>query len=166
MKVHLSQIPSEGLHLEGEEDRDILELPPTDPVQPVGRVRYALDIGINADGMWATGEAGLDVRCQCVRCLEPFTRPVVVEDFAVQVERPATETVDLTPQVREDILLALPAYPRCDWSGEKVCPREFPVVAEVPAEAGLAEANADGVAPANAWEALDRLEIPDNKHGP
>ena len=29
--------------------------------------------------------------------------------------------VDLTPLVREDILLALPAHPHCDWSGEKTC---------------------------------------------
>lgn len=160
MKVHLLQIPPEGLHIEGEEEHDILELAPTDPVQPAGMVRYSLDVGQNADGVWATGEAGVDVHVHCVRCLEPFVYPVRVDDVALQVERPAVETVDLTPALREDILLALPAYPHCDWSGERVCPRHFPTAEEVPAtaEAASDQEFPDG-AGSSAWSALDDLDL-------
>lgn len=172
MKVNLLHVPPEGLHIEGEEDRDILELPADDPIQPVSPVHYSLDIGQNAEGVWATGEVGVDVRVECVRCLEPFVYPVQVDDIALQIERPATETVDLTPQLREDILLALPAYPRCDWSGERTCPRQFPVASETPANtadakfsespAALSDADdLDGADRPSAWEALDRLNLRD-----
>jgi len=46
---------------------------------------------------------------------------VRVEDFATQIELNGRETVDLTDAVREDILLALPPYPHCDWNGQNVC---------------------------------------------
>ena len=161
MKVHLLQIPSEGLHLEGEEDHDILDLPPGDLVQPAGMVQYSLDVGMNADGVWATGEVGADLHVQCVRCLEPFIYPVHVDDVALQVERTGAETVDLTPGLREDILLALPAYPHCDWSGERVCPRHFPTAEEVPATAETLgdDEEGDGAASASAWSALDDLDL-------
>ncbi len=35
-----------------------------------------------------------------------------------QIDRTGPELVDLTPAIREDILLALPPYPRCDWDGK------------------------------------------------
>lgn len=160
MKVHLLQIQPEGLHIEGEEDHDILDLPPGDLVQPAGMVHYSLDIGQNVDGLWATGSAGVDLHVQCVRCLEPFVYPVEVEDVAIQVEHTGAETVDLTPELREDIILALPAYPRCDWSGERVCPRQFPTAEEVPATAEpFGNEDGDGEAPPSAWAALDDLEV-------
>ncbi len=36
MKIHLRQIPDDGLHLEGEESAEFLDLPPTDHVAPLG----------------------------------------------------------------------------------------------------------------------------------
>ena len=124
MKIHLRQIPDEGLHLEGEE--------PAAGARPArrmstcarsGRSSIALDLGLSADGLWATGEMFLEVELRCVRCLEPFAYPAggarcCVANRTARVR----ETVDLTPELREDMILALPSYPHCDWSGERVCP--------------------------------------------
>ena len=158
MKIHLRQIPDDGLHLEGEEDRDILELPAEEGARPLGPVRYSLDLGLDANGLWATGELFVDLELRCVRCLEPFAFPLHVPDVALQIERPAHETVDLTPYLREDILLALPAYPHCDWSGERVCP----VSLETPEEAAPLEESAGGndFQPPSAWATLDQLKPP------
>ena len=74
------------------------------------------------------------------------------------MERPATETVDLTPLLREDILLALPAYPHCDWSGERVCPAQIQ-----PAEKAGALGESDGRSESDspsAWSTLDQLKTP------
>lgn len=121
MKVHILQIPPEGKHVEGEETSAILDLhEPT--VQPVSPVRYSLNVGLSGGGLFATGEVGVDMKLQCVKCLENFTYPIEVNDFACQVELGSTETVDLTDPVREDILLALPAHPHCDWDGKRTCP--------------------------------------------
>ncbi len=157
MKIHLRQIPDEGLHLEGEEFAGVLQLPTEDHLRPLGPLRYSLDLGLSSDGLWATGELFLDVELQCVRCLEPFTYALHVPDVALQIERPAQETVDLTPELREDIILALPAYPHCDWSGERVCPGRQ--VAQGKA-AAPGESSDDASRPATAWETLDQLKMP------
>ena len=59
---------------------------------------------------------------RCVRCLESFPFDIEVKDFAVHTELTGPEVVDLTPFMREDILLNLPPYPHCDREGGRVCP--------------------------------------------
>lgn len=161
MKIHQRQIPPDGLHIEGEESADGLDLPKTDGLRALGPLRYSLDIGLNADGLWATGELALDVELTCVRCLEPFTYPLEITDVAVEMERPAAETIDLTPLLRDDILLALPAYPHCDWSGERVCPAQ---VQSAETAVPLGESDGRGEAqPPSAWSTLDQLKKPSDR---
>jgi uncharacterized metal-binding protein YceD (DUF177 family) len=120
MKVHLKQIPAEGIHLEGKEGHDILELE-DDQVQPIGTVGYSLDIGVSGSSLFATGEIGMHFELVCVSCLKRFVYPVHIPKFAAQIELTGAELVDLTPLLREDILLALPAHPHCDWDRKTVC---------------------------------------------
>lgn len=120
MKIHINQIPLEGLHIEGEEPAEILDLDPKE-FRPLSPVRYQLDIGISDNGLFATGSLEVDLELECVTCLERFPHHISVPGFAMQTELTGPETVDLTPYIREDIVLALPPYPHCDSSGEKEC---------------------------------------------
>ena len=120
MKIHLNQIPADGLHIEGAESNAMLDLREV-AVRPVSDVRYALDVGVSDGGLFATGTVGVDLDLECVACLERFSYPLEVADFACQIEMTGAESVDLTEPVREDILLALPPHPHCDWNGERVC---------------------------------------------
>ncbi|MGA3172713.1 MAG: hypothetical protein ABSE62_17055 [Chthoniobacteraceae bacterium] len=120
MKVHQHQIPLEGLHLQGEDPVAILQL--DDPsVRPLTPIRWAVDIGLSDGGLFATGKLAIDLSLQCGSCLKRFTFPLRIDDFATQLQLTGPETVDLTDQMREDILLALPPYPHCDWNGKTVC---------------------------------------------
>ena len=158
MKIHQRQISDDGLHIEGEESAVVLDLPKNEGLRALGPMRYSLEVGMSNDGIWATGELGIDVELTCVRCLEAFPYPVEVDEVAVEMERPATETVDLTPVLRDDILLALPAYPHCDWSGERVCPAQIQSAEKV---VPLGESNGDGDAKTpSAWSTLDQLNKP------
>ncbi len=56
MKVHLKQIPAEGIHLEGTEEADILELE-ENQVRPVGPIEYSLDIGVSESGSVRHGKS-------------------------------------------------------------------------------------------------------------
>ena len=154
MKVHLHQIPDEGLHVEGVESSKILDL--HEPaVQPVSDVRYALDVGVSDGGLFATGTVGVDLDLECVACLERFSYPLEVADFACQVELTGAESVDLTEPVREDILLALPPHPHCDWNGERVCQG-----AQLRAKAADSPAETDETETTRrVWGALDQLKI-------
>ena len=158
MKIHLHQVPEMGMHLEGEEPGAILELPDDGHTHAAGPVHYALEVGRNDQGLWATGTLAVDLELQCVRCGEKFIYPLDLNDVAIQVELSGPELIDLTPPVREDILLALPAYPHCEWVEGNVCVAQertsaTPILS--------ATADADNGAPASSpvWGELDRLNI-------
>jgi len=160
MKVHLRQIPEGGtLHLEGEEDPKFLGLEEAG-ADPIGPLEYSIDAGVSEGGLFATGTLAQKVRMTCVSCLEPFERQIVVDPFATQIELEGSELVDLTPEVREDIHLLLPAHPRCDQGGEKTCPAHFPAGARTtPLPTEKAERPA-------LWEALDKLNLPPSDGSP
>jgi uncharacterized metal-binding protein YceD (DUF177 family) len=90
---------------------------------------------------------------QCVKCLEHFRFPAVVKDFACQIELTGAEMVDLTDPIREDILLALPAHPHCDWNGERVCPGAFHELKETESPEDESAEKRD------VWGPLDQLKL-------
>jgi uncharacterized protein len=153
VKIHLRQISPEGLHLEGEEDCPIPQLNPAE-VKCAGALRYHLDAGVWDGALWANGELTQPVELRCVRCLEWFPFEITVPDFTVHTELSGPEEIDLTPFMREDILLNLPAYPHCDREGGRVCP--------VPETLVNTEENAVLEARPPDWSALDKLKIRDS----
>jgi uncharacterized metal-binding protein YceD (DUF177 family) len=120
MKIHLNQIPHDGLHLEGEEDCPIPELE-AEGSRCTGPLSYALDLGVSEGALWANGTLSQPVELRCVSCLEPFSYNIEVRSFALHTELTGPELIDLTPFMREDILLNLPPYPHCDREGNRVC---------------------------------------------
>src|SRR5579862_3150415 len=97
MKVQLRNIPPEGLHLEGDDSEVDLDIR-GEYLKALGPVHYSLELGRSGNGLFATGKLGVDIERECVNCLDKFTYPLRVEDFATLVENVGEETVDLTPQ--------------------------------------------------------------------
>ena len=147
ISVHLLQIPPEGKHLEGEEDPGFLDLAEIG-AKAAGPVHYDLEVGLSGGGVFATGRVSVPVEMTCVACLQPFVYEAVADPFATQVEIEGRELVDLTPAVREELLLALPNHPRCDFISGHTCPYH-----------GLA-ASGGGVQESaqSAWDQLDKLK--------
>jgi uncharacterized metal-binding protein YceD (DUF177 family) len=150
VKIHLRQIPAEGLHLEGEDECPIPQLDPEE-ARCAGPLRYTLDVGISEGALWANGALTQPVELRCVRCLESFPFEIEVKDFSLHTKLTGPELVDLTPSMREDILLNLPAYPHCDREGGRVCP--VPVTIKKPDEDDVLEARPPD------WSALDKLKL-------
>jgi uncharacterized metal-binding protein YceD (DUF177 family) len=146
--VHLRQIPPEGKHLEGEEDASCLDLGDIG-AKPVGPVRYALDVGLSGGGVFATGQVTVPVEMTCVACLQPFVYEAKVDSFAAQVQIDGRELVDLTPAVREELLLALPNHPRCDLTSGHSCPYQ-----RTDASGGGSQESTE-----SAWDQLDKLKL-------
>ena len=152
MKIHLRQIPATGLHLEGEETCPIRELE-TEDIHCSGPLRYNLDVGLSEGALWANGSLAQPVELRCVSCLEKFPYEIKVPAFAMHTELGGPETVDLTPAMREDILLNLPAHPHCDRDGKRSCPGARPQ-AMTADEKREQEAKRE-----HDWEALDKLKL-------
>jgi len=136
------------LHLEGEEDCLISELE-SEGVRCAGPMKYSLDLGVAEGALWANGSLQQPVELTCVGCLEKFVHEIKVPAFALHTELHGPETVDLSPFMREDLLLNLPAHPRCDREGGRVCKAARPET--VPQEPA-AKREHD-------WGELDKLKL-------
>jgi len=145
--VHLLQVPPEGKHLEGEEDPGFLDLAEIG-AQPAGPVHYDLEVGLSGGGVFATGRVSVPVEMTCVACLQPFVYEAIADPFATQVEIEGRELVDLSPAVREELLLALPNHPRCDLISDHTCPYHGSA-----ASGSGAQQSAQ-----SAWDQLDKLK--------
>jgi uncharacterized metal-binding protein YceD (DUF177 family) len=146
VKVHLKQIPAQGLHLKGEEDCPIQGLE-AEGIHCAGPLQYDLDLGVSGSALWANGSLSQPVELRCVSCLENFFHEIQVPAFAVHTELHGPETVDFTPFMREDLLLSLPAHPRCDKNGNQVCKAKQPGTVEQDTKRKLD------------WSALDKLKL-------
>jgi uncharacterized metal-binding protein YceD (DUF177 family) len=151
VKIHLKQIPAEGLHAEGEENCLIPELE-GDAIRCAGPLHYSIDLGASAGALWANGSLQQAVELRCVSCLERFVHIIKVPAFALHTELPGPELVDLTPFMREDILLNLPAHPHCDRDGGRKCKAAVPEYSNLEKQEREAKREHD-------WEALDKLKI-------
>jgi uncharacterized protein len=146
VKVHLKQIPTEGLHLAGDEECPILELE-TEGIRCAGPLHYSIDVGVTSGALWASGSLSQAVELRCVACLEKFVHEIQVPAFAMHTELRGPEAVDLTPFMREDLLLNLPAHPRCDRDADRVCKPKQMEASEQDAKRKLD------------WSALDKLKL-------
>jgi uncharacterized metal-binding protein YceD (DUF177 family) len=146
VKVHLKQIPTGGLHLEGDEECPILELE-TEGIRCVGPLHYSIDLGVTSGALWASGSLSQPVELRCVACLEQFVHEIQVPAFAMHTELRGPETVDLTPFMREDLLLNLPAHPHCDRDAGRVCKPKQIVTSEQDTKRK------------SDWSALDQLKL-------
>ena len=73
------------------------------------------------DAILARGRITLTLKCECCRCLRPFEYVLDFPDWACHLPLTGDDRVpvvndgvDLTPQVREDILLEFPQHPLCE----------------------------------------------------
>ena len=121
LTVNLHHLEAHEIHLQGELSVNELDLDVHDPmIHPHQPVHYDLTVEKLPDGLLVSGSLRLTLECACVRCLEPFRHelnladwnchlPFVGEDKVVV----DNDCVDLTPYLREDILLELPQHPLC-----------------------------------------------------
>ncbi len=131
--------------------------------EATGSLRSAGSVSYNVraqvyDGkeLVAQAELKIPLRVRCERCLREFdyTLPVTCT-VNVSLEGDEEE-VDLTDDLREEIILALPAYPKCELIGD------FCQINDVIGEFGLDKASQPGVnsvAPGgqSVWDALDAV---------
>ena len=121
LAANLRHLEAHNIILEGSLPVEELDIDPHDEViQVCHPLEYELEVQKLEEGLLVQGRLHLVLECQCVRCLKPFQYhlaldhwtshlPLRGEDRAVAVN----DCVDLTPYVREDILLEFPRHPLC-----------------------------------------------------
>ena len=134
--VDTARMDAGGETLEGEADVVDLDEP---LVHPFGGVRYSLKAQLFGDELLVRGRLEQDFDLVCCRCGKDFDTTVKVKDFSASFALEGSDPfVDISDEVRQAVLVELPAYPVCDAA----CP-------------GVAQAAPPGDDPR--WSALDAL---------
>ena len=112
--IDASRVAPEGEALEGEVECVDLD---EGLVKSFGGVRYSLTAQVFGTELLVRGRIEQDFDLVCSRCGRDFDDTVKVEDFTASFEvREDSPEVDVTEELRESIILALPSYPVCDES--------------------------------------------------
>lgn len=154
--IDLGNLPGDGKELSGSLPASFFEMPETDSARAESPLDYDLLVVRDGKDLVVTGRLEARFSLECGRCVERFAYEVALDDYRAEIPIEKELTMDLTDTVREDILLALPNFPRCE--NGNVDPRECPAEGRFdPTEPSGAQeppaADDRGV-----WSALDQLK--------
>jgi len=160
--VNLRHLEDKNLHLRGELSVADLELERLDEMIHVSHpLSYDLEVQKLDQGVLVQGSLALLLDCECVRCLGAYRHFLKLDHWACHLALSGEEKievvndlVDLTPYVREDIVLAFPQHPLCKPDCRGL------VSTQTTPEKSLGGA-AIAESTASAWAALDRLKLSD-----
>ena len=159
LTFNLRHLERRELHLWGEQSADELDVANVDELVRMSLpLRYDVWIEKIQQNVLARGQLKFVLECHCSRCLKPFHKEIEIADWScdlplegedkVTVEQ---DCVDLTPIIREDILLAFPQHPLCqsECGGLPLAKRKYPIASETKAS--------EVTSPA--WDELNKLKL-------
>lgn len=122
LSFNVRHLEEKDLHLKGELPVEALELEGLDElVHFSAPLQYDLQIAKSGNGILVTGRLELPFECECARCLKRFPTRLFRPDWASHLALEGEEKVpvdndliDLTPILREDILIEFPQHPLCN----------------------------------------------------
>ena len=167
IKINTSHIlPDTPYLLDGTEPAEVLELPADadPPLAPAGDITYHLSAIMAGADLIVTGSASVPLATVCARCLDDIRVPVSVKDLCFHFEKVRDLEVDLTEDVREELLLAVPSCFYCSPDCKGICPVCGTNLnhASCDCDRTPAEPGPDPAAP-SPWDQLDALNLAPEK---
>ena len=153
MKIDLIRLPPEGATVEGEDAPEVMDLEAQDALSPLAPLGYRVHAVVVSDELIVRGRISTRLKTLCSRCAVWSETDVSEPEFFVnrQVDE-TTEVADLTEDMREAIILALPSYPVCRQECQGLCSQCGKNLNEGPCEC---QPPSDDVR----WGGLDELKI-------
>lgn len=152
IKVCVTQLDHNGIRLSGSLSPKKFFLDSDDIFSYDDDIFYELKAAIVNTSILVTGMIRTKVTCTCGRCLEKFKKNLEIEACHYYENASDTE-IDLTPELREDILIGLPQNCVCSEDCKGLC-------TVCGANRNLAECGCSNAVLGNdAWKALDRIKL-------
>lgn len=121
MKIEIAKIPKAGMVVEEDESPEIMGATEDHVIY-----RHPIHVRVSVDLVGHTlvvqGTLTTAALLECNRCLKDFEYDLRVDDFVFSRQARGDETVDLTENIREDIILALPMKRLCSKECKGLCP--------------------------------------------
>jgi len=122
LKFNIRHVEQRDLSLTGKIPVSELDLDKLDELihaeQPL---QYDVEVQSLDNAILVHGILRLPLRCECARCLKPFAHEILLQNWTCHLPLQGEEKVqvindlvDLTPYIREDIVLAFPQHPLCE----------------------------------------------------
>lgn len=153
--ISLEEFPEEGLRLRGELDGALFDID-TDALRSTGPLSYDLEVQLYDTELMLRGTLSAPFSLRCDRCLEHFPYEVVIEDYVLSVDAKGKLAVDATEDMREEVVLALPSYPKCELADKECKINDIFGDFRLDKDPGL---GVDSATPSgeSVWDALDKL---------
>jgi uncharacterized protein len=153
MKILVARIPEEGWNLEGDEPGSIIGAEDEQFIRNPEDVHYSFYVQRVSDELVVRGTLDVGAELQCARCSQFFSTTVGVSDFLRAYPAPeGTDEVDITDDLREEILLHIPVFPVCSDDCKGICPQCGADLNKGPCECKADEGP-------NPFSALDQLNL-------
>jgi uncharacterized protein len=122
LTIYIEDIAKDGGQYDGDISAEVLALTDDVFIRCEHPLHYSLMASLVSEEFLAMGALTLDLSVCCSRCSAFF--PLTIEEpaylFDEQVDK-STESVDLTEDMREAIILAFPSYPVCSDDCKGLC---------------------------------------------
>ncbi|MBL9168336.1 MAG: DUF177 domain-containing protein [Verrucomicrobiales bacterium] len=162
LDVHLRLLEKKPLRLKGKADPKLLDLGFDDELVHLNRpLEFDVEAEMVGADLLVRGSIYLPIDCECSRCLKPYVYELELDPWVCHIPLEAEgekvvlngDAVDLTPYLREEIVLALPQHPLC----ENECNGLPGLVKSGEDERSVAQSS--GKKPASIWDQLDKLKL-------
>lgn len=122
LRVNLRHLEEHEIRVKGELPVSDLDLDLQDDMCRAEKpLQYNIEIQQLEKELLVQGDVSLVLDCECVRCLKPFEHVLHLRQWTRLLPLEGEEktpidndSVDLTPYLREDILLEFPQHPLCE----------------------------------------------------
>jgi len=151
--VDTLSVPNQPKAIDGTLDSDVFSLSPTDRIRCVAPLVYSLRASFVGDGYLLEGEVSTVINCNCDRCLKDYEIKVVVPDVCHFYEGVTERQLDVTDDVREDVVINFPEKCLCSDECLGICPQCGKNLNEEPCDCP------DSQKKQGTWDGLDKLEL-------
>jgi uncharacterized protein len=122
LKFNIRHLEERNLSLKGDLEVSALDLESLDELIHVEKpLAYDLEVQELDHAVLVHGTLRLEVGCECARCLKLFKYELALENWACHLPlqgddkvEMVNDCIDLTPYIREDIVLSFPQHPLCE----------------------------------------------------
>ena len=153
MKIMAARIPEEGLSLNGSDPGAVMELSGDPFIRVESDVQYALYVQCVSEELIVQGTLSVDLGLKCIRCSEFFSTTVTDSDFLrAYPASEDTESVEITLDMRENLLLHIPTFPVCGEGCKGLC-------TQCGADLNKSSCECKEGQRPNPWLALDNLDL-------
>ncbi len=158
--VNIRHLETSDVQLTGQLDIAELDIDNRDElIQLRQPLEYELEAQKLDEALLVQGRLHLVLDCQCVRCLKPLQHHIQLTHWVCHLPLQGedkvsviNDCVDLTPYVREDILLEFPQHPLCESGCRGVYPMHGGKV-KTTSDSGNVKSKL------SAWAELDKLKF-------